>query len=142
MEFGGDMGGGLMGAKLDEDASTNRKTILVVEDEVIIRFDIGDYLRTHGYEVIEANSAAEAIQVLRNSSFEVSAVFTDVRMPGTIDGIDLARYVQTHHPDIPVLVTSGHISPDDLPPEFGPLITKPYSRAEVLKAIEERLNRS
>src|SRR5690349_18176135 len=66
------------------------KTVLVAEDEVLVRLDISDYLRAHGYNVIEANSAAEAIQVFK-SDLEVAVVFTDVRMPGTTDGIDLAR---------------------------------------------------
>ena len=78
---------------------------MVVEDEILIRHDISGFLRSAGFEVIEANSATEAIQVLKDS-LKVSLVFTDVRMPGTVDGIDLARYVQLHHPDIPVLITS------------------------------------
>ncbi len=84
------------------------RTILVAEDEVLVRHDISEYLRSHGFNVIEANSAAEAMQVLRDSH-EVAAVFTDIRMPGTVDGVGLARYVHKHHPQIPVLITSGHM---------------------------------
>jgi CheY-like chemotaxis protein len=114
------------------------KTILVVEDEVLVRLDISDYLRARGYNVIEANSAAEAIQVLKNG-LDVAAVFTDVRMPGTVDGIDLAHFVKTHHPHIPVIITSGHVPPKEIPASFGPLITKPYDREQVLKMIEGQL---
>jgi DNA-binding NtrC family response regulator len=114
------------------------KTVLVAEDEVLVRLDISDYLRAHGYNVIEANSAAEAIQVLK-SELEVAVVFTDVRMPGTVDGIDLARYVQNHHPDVRVVITSGHVSLTEVPGSLGPFIAKPYDRARVLKTIEQQL---
>jgi DNA-binding NtrC family response regulator len=104
----------------------------------LVRLDISDYLRAHGYGVIEANSAAEAIQVLKNG-LEVAAVFTDVRMPGTVDGIDLARYVQNHHPHIPVVLTSGHVLPKEIPDGLGLFIRKPYERARVLQTIEQQL---
>jgi CheY-like chemotaxis protein len=114
------------------------RTILVAEDEVLVRLDISDYLRARGYNVIEANSAAEAIQVLKNG-LDVAAVFTDVRMPGTVDGIDLARYVQNHHPHIPVVLTSGHVLPKEIPDGLGLFIRKPYERARVLQTIEQQL---
>ena len=117
------------------------KTVLVAEDEVLVRHDISEFLRSHGYEVVEANSATEAIQVLKDS-VGVSIVFTDVRMPGTVNGIDLARYVQLHHPDVPVLITSGHVLESELPELTGPLISKPYDHKQVLKAIEEQLRRA
>jgi CheY-like chemotaxis protein len=110
------------------------RTILVAEDEVLVRHDIAEYLREHGFNVVEANSAAEAIQVLRDS-LDVAAVFTDIRMPGTVDGVGLARYVRKHHPHIPVLITSGHIPASELPEDLGRLIDKPYDRAAVVKAI-------
>lgn len=116
------------------------RTILVAEDEVLVRHDISEYLREHGFNVVEANSAAEAIQVLKDS-LPVAAVFTDVRMPGTIDGIDLARYVQKHHPEIPVLITSGHMQSTELPSDLARLIDKPYDRAFVLQAIIEALSK-
>lgn len=116
------------------------QTILVVEDEVLIRHDISEYLRSHGFNVVEANSATEAMQVLKDS-LDVTAVFTDVRMPGTTDGIDLARYVKKHHPQIPVLITSGHVSAAEFPTDLGRLIDKPYDRAAVLKAIVDALKK-
>jgi two-component system, response regulator PdtaR len=114
------------------------RTILVAEDEVLVRHDIAEYLRSHGFNVVEANSAAEAIQVLR-VTLEVAAVFTDIRMPGTVDGVGLARYVQNHHPHIPVLITSGHIPAGELPKDLGRLIDKPYDRARVMQAIVDAL---
>jgi CheY-like chemotaxis protein len=116
------------------------KTVLVAEDEVLVRHDISEYMRSRGFNVVEANSAAEAIQVLKDS-LEVSVVFTDVRMPGTADGIDLARYVKKHHPQIPVIITSGHIFSAELPKDLGRLIDKPYDRALVVQAIVEALSK-
>jgi DNA-binding NtrC family response regulator len=121
-----------------EDLSRGGKTILVAEDEVMVRLDISDYLRAHGYNVIEANSAAEAILVFKNG-LEVSMVFTDVRMPGTVDGIDLARYIKNHHPDVPVVITSGHVLPTEVPRALGPFIAKPYDLARVLEILELQL---
>ena len=120
------------------EAPTTGRIVLIAEDEILVRLDISDYLRAHGYGVIEANSAAEAIQVLKNG-LEVAAVFTDVRMPGTVDGIDLARYVQNHHPHLPVVITSGHVSPKEVPAALGPFIAKPYDRVRVLETIEQLL---
>jgi CheY-like chemotaxis protein len=114
------------------------RTILVAEDEVLVRHDISEYLRGHGFNVVEANSAAEAMQVLKDS-LDVAAVFTDIRMPGTVDGVGLARYVKKHHPEIPVLITSGHVQAAELPKDLGRLIDKPYDRARVLAAIVEAL---
>lgn len=114
------------------------RTILVAEDEVLVRHDISEYLRAQGFNVVEANSAAEAMQVLKDS-LDVAAVFTDIRMPGTVDGVGLARYVKKHHPEIPVLITSGHIQAAELPKDLGRLIDKPYDRARVLAAIVEAL---
>jgi two-component system, response regulator PdtaR len=75
----------------DEPAlSGGDKTILVVEDEVLIRHDISEHLRSHGFNVVEANSATEAIKVLQDS-IEISVVFTDVRMPGTANGIPMKK---------------------------------------------------
>jgi CheY-like chemotaxis protein len=113
-------------------------TILVAEDEVLVRHEISEYLRSQGYGVVEANSAAEAIQVFKDS-VDVTVVFTDVRMPGTIDGLDLAHYVQSHHPDVPVVITSGHVRPADIPADLGPIIEKPYTPVDVLEAIKAKL---
>ena len=116
------------------------RAILVVEDEVLLRLDISHYLRARGYNIIEANSAARAIQILRSDS-GVDVVFTDIRLPGMVDGIDLANYIQRHHPHVAVLITTGHALSKELPQFFGPLIAKPYEPAHVLKLIEDKLKK-
>jgi two-component system, response regulator PdtaR len=113
-------------------------TILVVEDEVLIRMDISDALRAHGFNILEAADASEAIRVLR-SGVGVSLVLTDVRMPGDLDGVGLAKYVRANYPAIPCLITSALSVPDmsDLSP--APLIPKPYRRERVIEEIERHL---
>ncbi len=82
-------------------------TVLVVEDEVIVRMTIAEYLRDEGYDVVEAGTADEALTILQNGT-KIDLVFTDVRMPGSIDGCELARRVRAHWPKLPVILTSGY----------------------------------
>jgi CheY-like chemotaxis protein len=86
--------------------------VLLVEDEVLIRMAIADYLRSCGYRVIEAGSADEAVAVIDGRA-RIDVVFTDVKMPGSMDGFGLARCVRQRLPGIPVVLTSGvHRSTD------------------------------
>ena len=86
---------------------TEPSVILVVEDEVLIRFVVADYLRECGFQILEAGNADEAVELLRTADLGIDLVFSDVHMPGTRDGFDLARWVQEHRPEIPVILTSG-----------------------------------
>lgn len=99
--------------------------ILVVEDDALLRLAVADFLRDAGYSVIEARSAAEAMSSFEQSN-EVDLVFSDVQMPGDADGLDLARWLGAHHPNVPVLLTSGIY----LSAEEG-VIPKPYDLADV-----------
>jgi len=78
-------------------------TILVVEDEVLIRLVIAQYLRDCGYRVIEAVHADEALLVLRKSELEIDVVFTDVEMPGSMDGFALSQWVRSNRPGVDVI---------------------------------------
>jgi CheY-like chemotaxis protein len=109
---------------------------LVVEDEILVRLTIADCLRAAGYVVVEAANATEALAVL-TSGEPVDVIFTDVRMPGAMDGLMLARWVHEHHSRIQVLVTSGNgdaavssgLIPDDT------FFSKPYAVEEVAGRI-------
>lgn len=83
-----------------------RPAVLVVEDEILIRFMVADYLRSAGYIVVEAANAADALEVL-TSGERVDIMFTDVQMPGTMDGLMLVRWIYENRPNVQVLVTSG-----------------------------------
>lgn len=84
------------------------ETILVVDDEVLIRMPIAEYLRDCGYRVIEAANGDEAIAVLTATDCKIDLILSDVQMPGTVDGFALARWVRQHLPDIEIILTSGY----------------------------------
>jgi CheY-like chemotaxis protein len=71
--------------------SSERLTVLLVEDEVLIRLMLAEELRSHGVQVLEASNAEEALTVLE-SSLPVHVLFTDIRMPGAMDGVALAKF--------------------------------------------------
>ena len=72
--------------------------MLVVDDDLLVREPIADYLREVGYEVLEAGDAREAIDLVDHAD-HVDLVFSDVRMPGELDGVGLARWVRAHRPE-------------------------------------------
>jgi CheY-like chemotaxis protein len=116
-------------------SSPNRLVVLVVEDEPIVRFDAIQSLEDAGFEVVDAYDADHALVALEQRP-DVSAVFTDVHMPGRLNGVELARLVLQRRPDVQVLLTSGvmRVSPDDLP-EGGHFVPKPYDASQVAALI-------
>lgn len=110
--------------------------VLVVEDEVLIRLATSDELRDAGFEVIEAANADEALRYLR--SLPVDAVLTDVRMPGSMDGLDLARLVRRDYPDVAVFIVSGHVGAEAPPPGVS-MLGKPYDALAVGRLIRKAL---
>ncbi|WP_119303375.1 response regulator [Dongia deserti] len=82
------------------------ETVLIVEDEVFLRSSVSDYLRSCGLHVIEAANALEAIRVLKSGT-DIDVIFSDVQMPGSIDGVTLAQWISREHPGIKVILTSG-----------------------------------
>jgi DNA-binding NtrC family response regulator len=81
-----------------------QETVLVVEDEVLVRMPIAQYLRDCGYKVIEAVNADEAITVLLHKETVVDIVFSDIEMPGAVDGFGLAKWIREHRPGLDVLL--------------------------------------
>lgn len=94
-------------ADSDADLIELAGTILVVEDEVLIRLVIAQYLRDCGYRVIEAVHADEALLVLRKSEIEIDVVFTDVELPGSMDGFALAQWVRSNRPGMDVILAGS-----------------------------------
>ncbi|MDO6414096.1 response regulator [Sphingomonas sp. BIUV-7] len=111
-------------------------TVLVVEDEVFIRMVSVDALSDAGYEVLEAENADEALALLKGAG-NIDVLFTDIRMPGEMDGLELAERVHVCWPKIKLLVTSGHrrLSDDEIP-DAGRFIGKPYSLDAVVQNIQ------
>jgi DNA-binding NtrC family response regulator len=86
------------------DKKEARETILVVEDDILVRMPIAQYLRDCGYKVIEAVNAAEAMEVLSHQGTAVHVVFSDIEMPGAVDGFGLAKWIREHRPGLDVLL--------------------------------------
>jgi CheY-like chemotaxis protein len=113
------------------------ETVLIVEDEPLIRMDIADQLRNDGYFVIEAGNADEAISVLEARN-DIRLVFTDVDMPGSMDGLKLAAYVRDRWPPIKLIITSGHVQVEEhMVPSGGRFFPKPYEPRRIAHAIAE-----
>ena len=115
-------------------ALLNGTTILVVEDEELVREMIVSELDDAGYLVLEAGSADEALEVLEER--QVGILFTDIRMPGTMDGWDLAEEVHRRDPEIRVIYTTGYSqeAPRLVPNSL--YIRKPYRASDVIAAIK------
>ena len=120
----------------------SHSVILVVEDEVLIRMDVADQLAELGYEVKEAASGAEAQTILREGQ-QIDVVFTDVDMPGELDGITLAREIVADGRARAVIVTSGkHLVGSTALPDGVPFIPKPYYLPAVHAKIQLLLARN
>ena len=111
----------------------------MVEDNALTRCTTAAYLREVGYRVIEAGNAAEAISVL-SSGTHVDLVFSDIYMPGELNGHVLAQWIAQHHPEVPVLLTSAAPWEVNVSAERRrDLIVKPYHLADVERQIEALL---
>jgi CheY-like chemotaxis protein len=125
---------------LASQASPSRKgarTILVVEDDIFVRLMIAGELRERGFRVVEAASGDEAITLL-NGSIAVDLVFTDVQMPGHVDGVGLTHFIREKRPELKVIVTSGH-PPTDFRESVDGFFAKPYAPVDVVGRISELL---
>lgn len=112
-----------------------RIAVLVVEDEPLIRMAIVDELEDAGFEVFEAANSAAAVAILEKTP-RIRAMFTDVDMPGGIDGLQLAAMVRDRWPPIAIIVTSGlrAVNTDALPVP-ATFMPKPYDPGVVIRSI-------
>jgi CheY-like chemotaxis protein len=118
---------------------TELETILVVEDEILVRTAIAEYLRHCGYRVVEAASADEAMAVLKETAIQVDIVFSDIKMPGSLDGSGLAKWVRENKPGLQIILTgtlvkAAHAAGDLC--ESGPHLEKPYEPQQVIEWIK------
>ncbi len=114
-----------------------RPVVLIVEDEFLLRMDAVDMIAGVGFEVVEAANADQAIEILETRR-DITVVFTDIQMPGSMDGLKLARAVRGRWPPIKIVATSGHVGvrETDLP-EGGRFLPKPYSPLQVTSVLRE-----
>jgi CheY-like chemotaxis protein len=109
--------------------------VLVVEDNSLVRVVIASFLESAGFMVIQAADGAAALVVLASGA-DFHVLFTDVQMPGPIDGVGVAIRVRAERPGMPILVTSGHGAPDLLP-TGGRFVSKPYDNRKVVTLLSE-----
>jgi CheY-like chemotaxis protein len=116
---------------------SKRPVVLIVEDELLLRMNALDVIEAAGFEVVEAANADEAIEILE-ARRDIGVVFTDIQMPGSMDGLKLVRAVRGRWPPIKIVATSGHIgvAQTDLP-EGGRFLPKPYSPGQVMDVLRE-----
>ncbi|MBA2932896.1 response regulator [Sphingomonas sp. CGMCC 1.13654] len=111
--------------------------MLVVEDESLIRLDTVDRLEEEGFEVIEAGDADEAIRILETGT-QIRILFTDVEMPGSMDGFALARIARDRWPPVEIVVASGRRQPDEASlPDRGQFFGKPYDWPALMSTLHK-----
>ena len=115
--------------------NATRKTVLVVEDEPLLLMLAADIVEDAGFEVVTATNADAAIKVLQSRP-DIHIVFTDIDMPGSMNGLKLAAAIRDRWPPIEIIVTSGKAWPakSDLPSR-GQFFAKPYDAARVTEAL-------
>lgn len=120
---------------------TPQQPLLIVEDEMFIRMIAADALEDRGFSIVEAGDAREALEILERSP-EIALIFTDINMPGDLDGLDLAEEVAKRWPHIEIIVTSGgvRLGSADIP-DSGMFLPKPYATDQLVKLVQEQLAR-
>jgi two-component system, response regulator PdtaR len=115
-------------------------TILIVEDEVLIRMSSAATLEDAGFHILEAGCSAQAMEILLGRT-DINVLMTDVRMPGEMDGLDLVALVKRCHPDIRSIVVSGNTSADEAS-NAGAIgfLSKPYMAHSLVRAMKDLIH--
>jgi CheY-like chemotaxis protein len=114
------------------------RTVLVVEDEPLIRMTLADNLIDAGYKVVEAGNVLEAVGALSRYD-EISAVVTDVDMPGMLNGLALVKLIRNGYSDIDIVVVSGRPDIADWLPDGANFFAKPYRASDIAAYLNEKL---
>ena len=120
--------------------AAERPVVLIVEDEFLVRMNAVEMIEEAGFEVIEAGNADEAIAILEIRA-DIRVVFTDIQMPGSMDGLKLSRAIRDRWPPIEIILTSGkrHPEAEDLPAR-GQFFPKPFNPDALIAAITNFAN--
>jgi two-component system, response regulator PdtaR len=119
---------------VETGTSPEKLTVLLVEDEVLIRLMLAEELRSHGVQVLEASNAEEALTVLE-SSLPVHVLFTDIRMPGAMDGVALARFAHARFPQIKRIIGSSGRPEESIAECADAFLAKPYDLHELIAQV-------
>lgn len=126
------------------DPSVRTPTILVVDDEALVRMAVSDFLQECGFKTLEASNAAEAIQMVKSYAMVIDAVFSDVMMPGELDGFGLAKWIRQNRPGLPVILCSGDTKKAEVAHELcvgEPFLSKPYNLHHVVAQIRQAIEK-
>lgn len=115
---------------------TELPKVLVVEDEMVLRMRAADVVEDAGFSAVEAVNADEAIAILESRS-DISLLFTDIQMPGSMDGLKLAHAVHSRWPDIGIILVSGQAKPSDADrPADSRFFSKPLADAQMIAELQ------
>jgi two-component system, response regulator PdtaR len=113
-----------------------RPAVLVVEDEFLVRAVAVSLVEEAGFEAVEAANADQAVKILEARD-DIRVVFTDINMPGSMDGLKLAAAVRDRWPPIEIIVTTGRGLPNiNVLPERAHFLMKPYTRSQIEQALQ------
>jgi CheY-like chemotaxis protein len=129
----------MLSAMASQEEATRQRAVLVVEDEILIRSAVAEFLRNVGYRVIEAADAAEAVAIFASRT-QIDLVFSDINMPGPMDGLGLVRWIADHRPGIQVILTSAISHARRAGQSGAGFLRKPYRLAEAARRIASLLN--
>lgn len=122
---------------------TDRSTVpfaLVVDDDAVVLTDACEILEEAGFRTLSAYDADEALAILEGYTDAVVLLFTDVEMPGSMNGLELAREVATAWPETAIIVASGRVAPkEDQLPEHATFVAKPFSAGVVTDRLRQIL---
>ncbi|MCX8476983.1 MAG: response regulator [Sphingomonas sp.] len=127
-----------MHAQSSSGIADERRTVLVVEDDLRIRLQLAHCLRADGYAVVEAGTADQAVRILA-ADRRIGCVFSDVQMPGALSGADLARWVMLNRPGLGVILASGGLREEQVVASLEgevPFLAKPFRYARVRDLLD------
>tara|TARA_R110002049_G_scaffold29972_2_gene101925 strand:+ start:19320 stop:19724 length:405 start_codon:yes stop_codon:yes gene_type:complete len=117
--------------------TTSLPSVLVVEDEILIRIDVVDMIEDAGFRTYEADSADVAMSLMKQHS-DIGILFTDVEMPGSMNGLDLAARVKDEWPLVTVIIASGKVGIEKSEmPDGATFLAKPYASSLVCKTLHD-----
>ena len=122
--------------RMEQVRESAKKVVLVVEDEPLLLMMAGEIVEDAGFEPVIAHNADEAMLVLEGRN-DISIVFTDVRMPGSMDGIELVAAIRRRWPPIRLVVVSGHVTGESELPPGTHFFRKPYASESIISTLRQ-----
>lgn len=114
-------------------------TVLVVDDEPLVLMNAAEMIEQAGWTALAAANSAEAIEVISGQA-HIDLLFTDINMPGAMNGLELATYVYERYPHVHLVITSGKgFGSDYVMPDHGAFLQKPYTYDELVRVLDDKL---